>query len=335
MQATSFQSSNTPEPHVLRRKKLLEKYPELKKFMGFDRTTQVIILGIVIAQYTVAWSVQNYDWLQAWYIFIPLCYLVGGTLSHWAAMGVHECSHNLAARTKTGNRITALVANLAVVTPGSMSFFRHHMGHHTNLGIEKLDNDLPSKWEVNIVKKNGLLKFLWLLFYIFFSVFARNFFQKLDRWEIINIVVIILALAGLYAFIGGWAIGYLALSTFFGFSLIHPAAAHFIHEHYLWNDEQETYSYYGPLNYVNFFVGYHVEHHDIMNIPGRRLKKVKETAPEFYEKLESSKNWAKVLIDFVMRTDLGHHKRIVRDKSRDRSFSPLNTSETLFSPLKG
>jgi sphingolipid delta-4 desaturase len=90
------------------------------------------------------------------------------------------------------------------------------------------------------------------LFYALRPGFVRT--QTPTIWHFINIVVE-LAFNVLFAkTFGISSLVYLILSSFFAGSL-HPCAGHFIAEHYLWDGlEQETYSYYGPLNALAYNV---------------------------------------------------------------------------------
>ena len=62
------------------------------------------------------------------------------------------------------------------------------------------------------------------------------------------------------------------------------------------------------------FTGYHNEHHDFPNIPGSRLYKVKEIAPEFYDNLPSHDSWFRVYWDYLFREDVNPFNRVKREK---------------------
>jgi len=311
---TPFENIDTPDIHFLRRIEVLKKHPEVKELMGYDIWAAVLTVFIVIAQLAFAWGVSV--WFPVfrtyWWEIVLLSYVVGGTMNHWAAMAVHEMAHNLMLKTPSQNKALAIFANIPVMVAGAIAFRRHHLKHHYYLGIEKIDNDFPSHWEVKMVGKKGIKKFVWLFFYIFFLFLVRGFETKPTKWEWANIFVLAITDALIFIFLGKIAVVYLLLSTLWGFSL-HPAAGHFIHEHFIFKEGQETNSYYGWLNLVCFNVGYHNEHHDIMNIPGRFLPRYYKITREFYEHLDSTSSWTRMFYDFITKPQHGADKRYVRN----------------------
>lgn len=91
-----------------------------------------------------------------------------------------------------------------------------------------------------------------ILFYALRPGFVRS--QKPTRWHFINIFVQLAFNYAIYTAFGPRPLIYFILSSFFAGSL-HPLAGHFIAEHYLWDGlDQETYSYYGPLNILAYNV---------------------------------------------------------------------------------
>ncbi len=249
-------------------------------------------------------------WGGVWGL-IALSYVVGGTLNHWLAMGIHECTHELAARTHRGNRWLAMLAGLPGVAPAAMAFWHHHQAHHAFLGIEGGDNDLPSRGEVGWVGNSSLRKATWLLTLPLTAPFTRGFMVPPKYWERINIAVQLAANVAIVYWLGWRALAYFALSTFFGNGL-HPAAAHWIHEHYTDDGTQETFSYYGPLNWLTFNVGYHTEHHDLPKIPGWKLPELHRIARPFYANQQSHRSWLGVLWRFITRPETSHASRITR-----------------------
>jgi sphingolipid delta-4 desaturase len=108
---------------------------------------------------------------------------------------------------------------------------------------------------------------------------------------------------------------YWGLSALFAGS-IHPVAGHFISEHYVFTPEQETYSYYGPLNWLAFNVGYHNEHHDFLNIPGSRLPALYKAAPEFYDNLVKTESWPGTVWNYIMMDNMSGFSRMRREPDK-------------------
>ncbi len=91
-----------------------------------------------------------------------------------------------------------------------------------------------------------------ILFYALRPGFVRS--QQLTIWHFINITVQLVFDYFLVKTFGIRPLIYLIMSSFFAGSL-HPLSGHFIAEHYLWDGlDQETYSYYGPLNLLAYNV---------------------------------------------------------------------------------
>ncbi len=306
-----FTYVDTPEPHVDRRKRLLAKYPSIRGLFGYDPWQGLTTMAAWSLHLGIAWFVAYHAANVPTLALASL--LVGAVLSHWMAMTIHETSHNLVFRTPAANRALALVANIPMLVPFAMSFHRYHLQHHTHLGVDVADSDLPHPWEVKYIGHRRWAKALWLLFNnVFYTVRGFSFASyPPTRREYANLAFIVCTNILLALWLGGWGLGYLALSTAIGMSF-HPVAAHFIHEHYTFHPGQETFSYYGPLNAVTFNVGYHNEHHDFMNVPGSRLPQLHKLGIEEYGALQSTRSWTGVLVDFVFDRRLGLASRIVR-----------------------
>ena len=72
-------------------------------------------------------------------------------------------------------------------------------------------------------------------------------------------------------------------------------------------------SNYEPVyNFVFLNNGYHNEHHDFPFVPGSRLHKVREIAPEFYENLPQHKSWTWVLVEYIFNPNIGAFSRVKR-----------------------
>lgn len=296
------------EPHFQRRKDILQQHPEVTKLFGIDPNLKYWTVGMVIVQLTIALFAHRLHWLP----FLLITYFVGATIAQALFLAIHEITHDLAFRSKKQNNLLALFANLPIVFPYAMSFKYYHSLHHWDQGKDGVDADIPLVEEATLFR--GFLgKLFWffnqIVFYAVRPVFVKRL--KMDKWQFYNLVFQVVAMAVFLPFAGWYGVLYLLLSLVLAGSL-HPTAGHFISEHYVFHEGQETYSYYGPLNKITFNVGYHNEHHDFPTIPGSRLPELKKMAPEFYDNLVSYNSWTKVILDFLFRKDVTLFSRTKR-----------------------
>jgi sphingolipid 4-desaturase/C4-monooxygenase len=310
LEKNKFYWSDEREPHFIRRKEILDKHPEVRNLYGVDKGLKYKTLGLVAFQLISAPFIVELEW----YWYLAIAYFIGASFSHTIFLAIHELAHDLAFKNKTYNNWLSLIANIPIVVPYAMSFKTYHLKHHWEQGDQNNDTDLPTEKEAAVFK--GLLgKMLWaanqILFYAFRPMFVHPI--KLEKWHIMNIVFQLAAIAIYGYFVGFAAVFYLIFTVFLGGSL-HPLAGHFISEHYVFKEDQETYSYYGPLNMFALNVGYHNEHHDFPNIPGSRLPALKKLAPSFYDHLFAHKSWVNVLIQFIFNPKISLHSRVKRNR---------------------
>jgi sphingolipid delta-4 desaturase len=310
MPETDYIHVSYDEPHSMRRRQMLAAHPELRTLTGATPSSVFWTMGLVTANLAIAILVQRY----AWYVWLPSAYIVGATIDHalWAL--IHEASHNLIFRKRLPNRIAALVANIPLVVPSAMPFFKYHLVHHREMGDMELDAGVPGPIEARVISQSGMFKAIWLAGYAAVQGIVRPrrlTIKLIDRWALINIAFQVACMIALIMLAGAGALKYLAASTIFAIGL-HPFGARWIQEHFAVRPNQETYSYYGPLNKISFNIGYHNEHHDIMTIPWSRLPKVRKIAPEFYDGLYSYQSWTALLIQFIVDPDFTLFRYIVR-----------------------
>ena len=188
-----------------------------------------------------------------------------------------------------------------------ITYKKYHADHHRYLGEEMNDVDIPTRLEAYLFR-HPLTKMIWLAIHPLIHA-LRPFYKSpkpITGWELINLVCQLTFDYIIFAAFGLKPLVYLMAGTLLGLGL-HPLAGHFISEHYLFSGGQATHSYYGPLNFILFNVGYHNEHHDFPYIPYTRLPEVKRLAPEYYDTLPYHTSWVKVIWDFIFDKNMGPH----------------------------
>lgn len=316
---SGFSRSDAPEPHKARTQAILRAHPEVRRQIGKNPYSFALILLLVGVQLLAAWWIPG----KPWWALLLLAYTVGAVADHGLFVLVHECAHNLIFRKPVLNTLAGMIANVPSVIPSSVSFKRYHLKHHSFQGVYDLDADLPSEWEARLVGNSPVRKAAWLLLFPVFQMLRPlriHSMRLIDRGVAVNLAFMVVVDAAIWVLLGPVAFLYLLASVFFSVGL-HPVGARWIQRHWLVEDEQETYSYYGLMNLLAFNVGFHNEHHDFPSVPWNRLPALERSAPEYYEKLASHTSWTRLLLRFIFDPGLSLFSRMVRD-TREGSIGP-------------
>lgn len=318
---TEFTWAYTDEPHASRRVEMLRKYPKMKELFGPCPWLRAKAVLVPLVQLGVAWLVRD---VPMWVLLLVM-YTWGASISCHTTLVMHEASHNLlGVRRAWLSRLAGMVSTVPLGIPAFMSFLRYHLEHHRYQGEDAVDTDLPTEWETRTFT-TPLRKTLWFLMQPLFYAFRPSIVNPKvpGKEELLNLLVVLAYDVFVFYFLGLRALLFVLLSGPVATAL-HPLAGHFVAEHYTFERDQETYSYYGPLNWLSQHVGYHNEHHDFPNVAGPKLHKVRQLAPEYYDSLPRHSSWTRVVYQYIMSPDLGPHRRVKRQRLFGEELSALN-----------
>ncbi len=317
-----FRTSQGGEPHHDRTRDILTAHPEVRGLIGRNPWSGALIAFVLALQFGLAATMAS----APWWALLAVAWLIGAFANHATYVLIHEATHNLIFRKRWANHLAAILADLPNAVPAAISFRSYHLKHHSFQGVYELDADVPSVWEAKVVGTGPAGKALWLLLFPLFQVTRPARLREIafiTRWTLLNWGMVLAVDLSVWYFLGPKALLYLIASIFFSVGL-HPLGARWIQEHYLTDDPQETYSYYGPLNLLALNVGFHNEHHDFPSIPWNRLPDLKRMAPEFYDPLIAHNSWSKLLWRFIFDPKLSLFSRMIRT---DRAGVPLDAQD--------
>ena len=313
----SFFPAELKRPHPIRRAAIIKAHPDVKALMGQDRWTAVITVGVVAMQAGLAYGMGAIG-LGYWWVALILAWCIGAFANHAMFVVIHDGTHNLVFKNGTLNKMLIILADLPNTLPTAMGFRCYHIKHHSHLGDYDFDADLPNRWEADLVRDRWYGKATWLFF---FAILQLTRLDRLkgtvpmwSRWTIYNGAAVFAFDAAVLYFCGLNGLIYLFASFWFSVGL-HPLGARWIQEHFTLDPEQETFDYYGPLNFFALNIGYHNEHHDFPDIPWRRLPELKKIAPEFYETLKWHSSWTKLWLTFIFDKRYTLYQRVDRSPS--------------------
>ncbi len=203
--------------------------------------------------------------------------------------------------------------------PVAETFRYYHLLHHVHQGEDGTDTDLPTELEGRSLR-GPVRKLLWVagqgFAYALRPLFVHP--KKPSVGELLNLLLQLAFNALVLYFWGVKALAYLPISSLIVMGL-HPVAGHYVSEHYVFREGQETYSYYGPLNRLTFNVDAITTSTTIFRASQAHAWRAPQAGTrKYYDSLFHHSSWTKTLWQYVARADLGGYSRVKRTR-RERA----------------
>jgi sphingolipid delta-4 desaturase len=162
----------------------------------------------------------------------------------------------------------------------SVTFQKYHLEHHRCQGVDGIDMDIPSHTETYLVT-NVVSKSIWVMLQLFFYALQPLFLKPKPPGYRSSLIFLSDNPSCCHDL-------FLGLEIFCLFDPFHIRRWWYAPNG--WSSQNITSSIQTKKhilpNFLTWHVGYHNEHHDFPRIPGNKLHKVREIAPEYHEGLE-------------------------------------------------
>ncbi|MFN0054592.1 MAG: fatty acid desaturase [Planctomycetales bacterium] len=319
--------------HRQRARAMLRAHPEIKELFGTDASTAFLCLGACVLQISLA-ALSSY---VPWWAMLLTAYFIGSSMNLLLFQLGHECVHGLVFERRWLNRVLFTLTTLPMFLSGHHTWWPEHLAHHTDMG--SLKDFISRRRTYLVITRSasplfvpyalimlimqlcrssvGLVMYLGgLLLFGRLKPGRRTMAVLADQhlvsgyekddcagWAVLYPLVNLSFCAGLYVAFGWQALVYLLASALFFTGFLHPYCLGWVlgisHFHGTRRYQPTASSYGRWRNLITFNAGLHVEHHDLMNVPGRRLWRLREIAPEFYDNLEVIPSYTRLGLQFV------------------------------------
>lgn len=319
--------------HRERARQMLAAHPEIRTLFGHAPVTAfwcVLAAGLQVALAAAC------GWLP-WWAAVVLAYCCGALINIALFQLAHECDHCLVFGSRFWNRYLFTLTSIPMFLPAHHTWWTEHLVHHNDMGATKdfitrrrsyflatrKTSPLFLPYSLFMVVMQLLRSAAGLVFYaatslvrgrltptpLTLSILADEHLvsgyeqDRMTRWAVVYPLLSFALYLGLFLFAGWMPLVYLLLSQVFFTGYLHPYCLGWVlgisHFHGRKN-YQPTASNYGWLpNLTTFNAGLHVEHHDLAGIPWFRLPRLRQMAPEFFDRLETIPSYTQLGLCFV------------------------------------